>query len=54
MEINNQLTFDNIYNTYFKKETSLDPYHDIVIVDANVNNNEKSMIDLEKLFGFLN
>lgn len=42
MEINTQLTFDNIYNIYFKqqiKENKINP-NDIVIIDANVNNDE--------------
>lgn len=35
------------------QSNTLDPYHDIVIVDANVNNDDRTLDDLKKLFGFL-
>lgn len=53
MEINNQLTFDNIYDSYFRENTS-NPHSDIVIVDANANNDERNLQHLHKLLKFLN
>ena len=48
MYINDLITFDNVYNTYFKQNQANLTKNDIVLIDANVNKN--SLLQLAMYF----